>query len=414
MLACLTIYLSSCITTETILYGHLTGTVKDNTSNEPIQDANVELISGIQSTSTDSLGNYQISNIDPDDHAVNASADGYISNESFVIIREARVNSRDFLLERSGIPGIFADSLEFGFETDSLTFNLSNTGNKQMNYAFVPSASWISIDPASGFLDVSDSVLVNVSIDRTGRGNSTIEEYIQIYTLNGNDKLDLFVNRVMDMDSNFYRVVRIGDQIWMAENLNVGTRIDLNPPYATDGDIIDEFLFEMVHNGIIDKGCYENQEYNCSQYGGLYQWHEAMQWYGGPDEPGPMGPTQGVCPDGWHMPTVNDWETLHQNLGGDDSAAIKMTEGSINCTNDDPSANSSGFSALLGGYLIISNNWVEMGMTTYLWSDNKGATVLADIYFIGCNEDDETHSLRSYTNFAGAAAGIPVRCIKDP
>jgi uncharacterized protein (TIGR02145 family) len=412
MLACLTIYLSSCKTTEIILYGHLTGTVTDNTSNDPIRDANVELISGNQSTSTDSLGNYQIRNIDPDDHTANASADGYFSNERFVIIREAEVNRADFLLERSSMPGIIADSLEFGFETDSLTFNLSNTGNKQMNYSFVPSAPWISIDPVLGFLDVSDSVLVNVSIDRTGMGNSTLEEYILINTLNRNDKLDLFVNRVMDMESNFYRAVEIDDQIWMAENLNVGTRIDLNPPYPDED--LDELLFEMVYNGIIDKSCYQNYESNCSTYGALYQWHEAMQWYGGKNDPGPMGPTQGVCPDGWHIPTENDWETLHQNLGGDDSAAIKMTEGSIDCTNDDPSANSSGFSALFGGYLHMLDSWIDMDMATHFWSDNKGGSTSVGTYFIGCNLNDETSSLRSFTSSEGAAAGLPVRCIKDP
>jgi len=412
MLACLTIYLSSCITTETILYGHLTGTVTDNTSNDPIQDANVELISGNQSTSTDSLGNYQIRNIDPDDHTVNVSADGYFSNERFVRIREAEVNRADYLLERSSMPGIFADSLEFGFETDSLTFNLSNTGKEQMNYSFVPSAPWISIDPVLGFLDVSDSVLVNVSIDRTGMDNSTLEEYILINTLNRNDKLDLFVNRVMDMDSNFYGAVQIGDQIWMAENLNVGTRIHLNPPYADED--IDKLLFEMVDNGIIDRSCYQNHESNCSIYGALYQWHEAMQWYGARDEPGPMGPTQGICPDGWHIPTENDWRTLHQNLGGDDSAAIKMTEGSISCTNDDPSANSSGFSALFGGGLNTLVHWEDMDMATHFWSDNKGYTSGVGTYFIGCEVGSETGPLRSSITGVGAAAGVPVRCIKDP
>lgn len=412
VLACLFIYLSSCVPTEITLNGNLNGTVTDNENNEPIQNALVELSTGDQSALTDSTGYYQIRNIDPVDHTARASANDYFSDEEYVVIREAETKSLDFSLERSGRVIFSLDSLEFGFESDSLVFNLSNTGKEQMNYAFELSAPWISIDPIGGFLDVSDSVAVTVSIDRTGQNFSTREESIQINTANGDDVLDIYVNRVMDMDTNFYRVVEIGEQIWMAENLNVGTRIDLRPPYADDEDLV-ELLFEMVHNGIIDKSCYENSEYNCSTYGGLYQWHEAMQWWGGRGEPGPPGPTQGICPDGWHIPTMNDWNILVSEYGGMENAGPKLTEGSSNCINDDPYPNESGFSAKFGGWLDILVDWKHMGLATFFWSDESlvdGVTT----FFIGCRLNNSVIDLRSRGIGRGAAAGLHVRCIKDP
>ncbi len=413
ILGCLTLYLSSCVSTEIILYGQLNGTVTDNENNDPIQNALVELSPGDQSVLTDSSGYYQIRNIDPVSHTARASANDYFADEEYVIVMEAETKSLDFSLERSGRVIFSLDSLEFGFESDSLTFHLSNTGKEQMNYAFELSAPWISIDPLGGFLDVSDSVAVTVSIDRTGQNFSTRTESIQINTANGDDELDLFVNRVMDMDTNFYRVVQIGEQIWMAENLNVGTRIDINPPYTIEE--MDELLLEIIDNDTIDKCCYENQEYNCSQYGGLYQWHEAMQWWGGNIlDPGPTGPTQGICPDGWHIPTRNDWEILVDNLGGIENAAYELTEGSPNCTNPDPSPNESGFSALLGGWLQTDIDWSDMGKATFFWMDEKGAYVTAAVLFVGCYFNWAEYDLFSYWSGRGTPAGASVRCIKDP
>ena len=86
-----------------------------------------------------------------------------------------------------------------------------------------------------------------------------------------------------------YNTVIIGTQCWMAENLNVGTRID--------------GLNEQIDNSIIEKYCYDDLESNCDTYGGLYQWDEMMQYS---TEEG----TQGICPMGWHLPDDEQWKTL--------------------------------------------------------------------------------------------------------
>ncbi|MCF8234644.1 MAG: hypothetical protein K9G67_06700 [Bacteroidales bacterium] len=86
-----------------------------------------------------------------------------------------------------------------------------------------------------------------------------------------------------------YNTVIIGTQCWLAENLNIGTRVD--------GE------YEQTDNGNIEKYCYDNLESNCDTYGGLYQWDEMMQYT---TEEG----TQGICPMGWHLPDDEEWKTL--------------------------------------------------------------------------------------------------------
>ncbi|MBK7631804.1 MAG: hypothetical protein IPJ23_14080 [Ignavibacteriales bacterium] len=78
-----------------------------------------------------------------------------------------------------------------------------------------------------------------------------------------------------------YGTVLIGTQCWMKENLNVGTMIQGNS--------------NQSNNGVKEKYCYNNDTANCSIYGGLYQWNEAMQYV-------TTEGARGICPEGW-IPT---------------------------------------------------------------------------------------------------------------
>ena len=83
-------------------------------------------------------------------------------------------------------------------------------------------------------------------------------------------------------DGQIYNTVQIGTQCWMAENMNIGTRIN------GSGD--------QTNNGTIEKYCYDDNEANCDTNGGLYQWNEMMQYT-------TMEGAQGICPAGWHIAT---------------------------------------------------------------------------------------------------------------
>jgi uncharacterized protein (TIGR02145 family) len=126
-------------------------------------------------------------------------------------------------------------------------------------------------------------------------------------------------------DGQIYPTVLIGDQCWMAANLNVGRVVS---------DLKQE------DNGVIEKTCYNNNPQNCARYGGLYTWHEAMNWT--TDEG-----SQGICPAGWRLPSKTDWEELVEFLGPEDAGQhLKVTR---DHTPSWDGTNSSGFTALPAG-----------------------------------------------------------------
>jgi len=101
-----------------------------------------------------------------------------------------------------------------------------------------------------------------------------------------------------ERDNKYYSTVRIGDQCWMAENLNIGTKL-----------YFDYYEFNTsTDNSIIEKYCYNSLESNCDTYGGMYQWNEAMNYI-------TTEGAQGICPDGWHIPSLDDWTTLTTYIG---------------------------------------------------------------------------------------------------
>ncbi len=124
-------------------------------------------------------------------------------------------------------------------------------------------------------------------------------------------------------DGRVYQTVWIGDQCWIAENLDVGEQAD---------------NCQQTDNGIIEKTCYENDCDNST--GGLYTWREAMNYS---EQPG----ARGVCPPGWHIPTAEEFDALRQYLGAD-SAGQKMKASPTDSISWD-GTNKSGFTAIPSG-----------------------------------------------------------------
>jgi uncharacterized protein (TIGR02145 family) len=122
-----------------------------------------------------------------------------------------------------------------------------------------------------------------------------------------------------------YNTVLINNQCWFKDNLNAGTQID------------DEIL--ASNDTRIEKYCYRNSASYCTNYGGLYLWHEAMNYIQDYSN-------QGICPNGWHIPTLDEVQILIDYVN-DDGNALK-TEG----IGEEPfgmGTNTSGFTGLFGG-----------------------------------------------------------------
>ncbi len=103
-------------------------------------------------------------------------------------------------------------------------------------------------------------------------------------------------------DGRVYKCVKIGDQIWMAENLDFGEIVH------SSGNQV------KASTAHAQKYCYGDDSTNCLKYGGLYQWHTAMGLcteYAAMDASALVGnPHRGICPAGWHVPTKEEWEEL--------------------------------------------------------------------------------------------------------
>lgn len=167
-------------------------------------------------------------------------------------------------------------------------------------------------------------------------------------------------------DGKTYKYVAIGDQIWMAENLNYKTA---------------------------NSWCYDNNNSKCNTYGRLYNWEAAIQ----------------ACPSGWHLPSDDDWEQLIDFLGGEVSAGGRMKETGISHwkSPNRKATNSSGFSALPGGTSHLSGAFSNLKRYAIFWSSSERGVKLVWNRSLFSNLN---HVMR---NSYGETPGRSVRCIRD-
>ena len=202
-------------------------------------------------------------------------------------------------------------------------------------------------------------------------------------------------------DVQTYTTIQIGTQCWMSENLNIGTR--------TDG------ANNQTNNGEIEKYCYNNEEDSCLIYGGLYQWDEMMQYVA------TGAGVQGVCPDGWHLPTDEEWKQMEMALGMSQSEANntnwrgtdeggKMKETGYAHWNfpNNGVTNSSGFTALPGGYRLSSNgSFHALGSSGNWWSSTQHSG--ADTWLRNLSYS----SVMVRRSYYSKTTGYSVRCLKN-
>jgi uncharacterized protein (TIGR02145 family) len=183
----------------------------------------------------------------------------------------------------------------------------------------------------------------------------------------------------VNYSGKIYSTVIIGTQCWLKENLDVGVMI----PGSQNQN----------NTGTVEKYCYNNDPNNCYIYGGLYQWDEAMQYV-------TTEGTQGICPPGWHLPTIAELQTLSSTVNNDGNSLKAIGQG----TGGGAGTNTSGFSALLAGR---GGGFYDLGYATYFWSSSEyNAT---DAYFLGLGFDASYISLIPIFKFLG----FSVRCLKN-
>ena len=205
-------------------------------------------------------------------------------------------------------------------------------------------------------------------------------------------------------DGRTYKTVTIGTQTWMAENLN----------YAYTGVPYKVYSYTSDSTS----WCYEDGESNCAKYGRFYTWAAAMDSVGTWSTNGkgcgykktcsPTYPVRGVCPEGWHLPTIEEFETLFTAVGGKSIAGqkLKSTTGWTayrGLINEDAFA----FSALPAGNKDDIGNYNFEGYSALFWSSTES------------NSDDAYSMYLFYSvgdaclDYDGKFTGFSVRCLKD-
>lgn len=178
-----------------------------------------------------------------------------------------------------------------------------------------------------------------------------------------------------------YRTVKIGDQEWLADNLSV-TRF-------SNGDLIPEaksdYEWKTAGNNKQPAWCYyANHSGNGAKYGILYNWYA-------------VNDSKGLVPEGWHIPTKTEFETLQKFLHNNSKDLIADGDGT----------NLTGFSAFFSGYRDIKGSFSNLGSNASFWSSTEFTNTYSyyfDIYY---------YDNMLYFYFDNKGLGLSVRCIKN-
>ncbi|MBI5217854.1 MAG: fibrobacter succinogenes major paralogous domain-containing protein [Bacteroidia bacterium] len=158
-------------------------------------------------------------------------------------------------------------------------------------------------------------------------------------------------------DGKIYKTVKIGNQTWMAENLN----------FKPDSD----------------SWCYDNKPSNCDKYGRLYGWESSKK----------------ACPAGWHIPSKEEFETLFTKVGGKGTNAYNSLK----------SGGSSGFNALLGGSIGDVVIFYDLGVYGNFRTSTENKALNGFAWLVHLNTKNKKFILFNDHK----TDGVSIRCLKD-
>lgn len=239
----------------------------------------------------------------------------------------------------------------------------------------------------------------------TGLDTSTVY-YVRAYAVNeagtayGNEvtfKTSGFPDfgTVSDVDGHKYRVIRIGSMYWLRSNLCVTKyRTGEAIPVVTADN-----QWKTQTTGAICS--YEISGENATRYGLLYNKYAVDN-------------AKGICPEGWHVPSRDEWLQLAEMLGGPATAGGHLkSRGTIEegtglwYAPNSGATDSVGFSSLPGGYRINYGTFYSLGNVAFFWTSSDSTAVYGWNMILDANNAE----LQSYFN--PRAAGFSVRCTKD-
>lgn len=184
--------------------------------------------------------------------------------------------------------------------------------------------------------------------------------------------------------------VTIGSQVWMTQNLNVDKFSNGDPiPEAKS----DEEWRKSGENGEPAWSYYNNNPDNGDRYGKLYNWYA-------------VNDPRGLAPEGWKIPSDEEWSLLADFLGGKSVAGTKMKSKS-GWAEGGNGNNESGFSGLPGGFRSVNAPFFSIGLYGHWWSSTEldTADALSRPLYYG--------SGYVFKGGGNKGAGFSVRCLRD-
>jgi uncharacterized protein (TIGR02145 family) len=200
----------------------------------------------------------------------------------------------------------------------------------------------------------------------------------------------VLTGEVRDIDSNVYRTVTIGKQVWLRENLKV-TRFRNGDPIS---EVTDGFKWSKRKEAAFCN--YDNDPIFAVTFGRLYNWHA-------------VNDSRGICPEGYHVPHDGEWFELTVSLDGEGVAGGKLKEEGTNHWSEPNTGatNESGFTALPGGYRGNKGAFQILDDYCFFWTSTSYDDAMAWSRFLQ-NDDDAVFRIENYKTF-----GFSVRCVKD-
>lgn len=223
------------------------------------------------------------------------------------------------------------------------------------------------------------------SVSALGKGVFLFVLTISMSSCSKENSKSLNFGSVSDKEGNIYKTIEIGNQTWMAEDLN-STMFSNGDPVA---NLVDNTEWSSSVSGAY---CHIGGRYD----GKFYNWYA-------------ISDPRNLCPTGWHIPDNTDWNTLFEFVGTSGTAAPKLKEVGIYNWNEwkNVNTNETGFSALPTGGRYNNGSYNGVGMGVAYWSKTEASSNESYTWKLVVNSTVFENQKRPKDY------GFSVRCVKD-